>query len=127
MSTTPGADDTLTAICARCDVAIRQYDLDGGLWLTDKLGGGYDCAAGGLHTPVSTPTPVPAEVEGMTYTLVVADRCDRCGAQALVLTVHAGAQLRWCAHHYVEHEPKLRPHKVVDKRDTLEGASTTPA
>lgn len=121
MSTAPGTDDTLTAICARCNAAIRQYDLDGGLWLTDTLGGGYDCAAGGLHTP----TLVPVEVPVMGHTLVEADRCDRCSARALVLTVHADQELRWCAHHYGEHEPKLRPHKVVDKRDTLSKESTS--
>ena len=41
--------DTRSAFCDKCHAAIRQYDTDGGLWLTDCLGGGYDCGAGGLH------------------------------------------------------------------------------
>ena len=41
--------DTRAAFCDKCHAAIRQYDTDGGLWLTDCAGGGYDCGAGGLH------------------------------------------------------------------------------
>lgn len=41
--------DTREAFCDKCHAAIRQYDTDGGLWLTDCEGGGYDCGAGGLH------------------------------------------------------------------------------
>ena len=41
--------DTRAAFCDKCHAAIRQYDTDGGLWLTDCLGGSYDCGAGGLH------------------------------------------------------------------------------
>lgn len=72
-----------------------------------------------MSTAESMPTDVHAEVPDVSRTLVVADRCDRCGAQAFVLTVHADRELRWCAHHYEEHEPKLRGHKVLDKRDTI--------
>ena len=50
----------------------------------------------------------------MTSTLTVepltaADRCDRCGAQAYVrVTLSAGSELLFCAHHGREYAPKLR-------------------
>ena len=50
----------------------------------------------------------------MTSTLTVepltaADRCDRCGAQAYVrVTLSAGSELFFCAHHGREYAPKLR-------------------
>ena len=36
--------------------------------------------------------------------LTKADRCDRCGAQAMVTVVlHSGRDLIFCRHHYREH------------------------
>ncbi len=41
--------------------------------------------------------------------LTAADRCDRCGAQALVrATMVSGAELLFCAHHGREYEAGLR-------------------
>ena len=41
--------------------------------------------------------------------LTVSDRCDRCGAQALVrVYLGEGNALQFCAHHFHEHEDKLR-------------------
>jgi hypothetical protein len=41
--------------------------------------------------------------------LTVADRCDRCGAQAFVrATMASGAELLFCAHHGREYEAGLR-------------------
>ena len=41
--------------------------------------------------------------------LTAADRCDRCGAQALVrATMASGAELLFCAHHGREYEAGLR-------------------
>jgi hypothetical protein len=39
-----------------------------------------------------------------------ADRCDRCGAQAIVLARHeeTGVELLFCGHHIIEHNAKLR-------------------
>jgi major membrane immunogen (membrane-anchored lipoprotein) len=54
------------------------------------------------------------------------DRCDRCGAQAYVqVTLHSG-QLLFCAHHYQEHETRLRPiaTAVLDERDRLHADSS---
>ncbi|MGO1972862.1 MAG: DUF7455 domain-containing protein [Propionibacteriaceae bacterium] len=41
--------------------------------------------------------------------LNAADRCDRCGAQAyLRVTLAAGGELLFCAHHGREHSDKLK-------------------
>ncbi|NBU32690.1 MAG: hypothetical protein EBS36_05935 [Actinobacteria bacterium] len=41
--------------------------------------------------------------------LTVSDRCDRCGAQAFVRVYLAQDNaLQFCAHHFREHEDKLR-------------------
>jgi len=41
--------------------------------------------------------------------LTSADRCDRCGAQALVrVELASGADLVFCGHHARMHEPRLR-------------------
>ena len=54
--------------------------------------------------------------------LTHADRCDRCGAQAIARTVHdpmwdgqASTELLWCMHHYREHEARLTPTLVTYK------------
>ncbi len=42
--------------------------------------------------------------------LLATDRCDRCGAQAYVrVTLAGGGDLLFCAHHFREHEDRLRP------------------
>lgn len=53
-----------------------------------------------------------------TPTLNVADRCDRCRAQAFVLTQVEGVDLYWCGHHFARHEAALREVAVhvVDER-----------
>ncbi len=60
--------------------------------------------------------------------LLATDRCDRCGAQAYVRVVLAGGgDLMFCAHHFREHEERLRPLalEVHDQTDRL--AERTPA
>ncbi len=46
-------------------------------------------------------------------TLTAADRCDRCGAQALVRVVLSSGELLFCGHHAKAYEDKLRD-KAVD-------------
>lgn len=46
-------------------------------------------------------------------TLTVADRCDRCGAQAHARTAHGKSTLLWCAHHYREHSDALAPNLIA--------------
>lgn len=63
----------------------------------------------------------------MTSTLTVepltaADRCDRCGAQAYVrVTLSAGSELLFCAHHGREYAPKLREldAEILDESERL--------
>jgi hypothetical protein len=42
-----------------------------------------------------------------TEPLTVADRCDRCGAQAYVRVQLTVGELLFCAHHAREHAPKF--------------------
>lgn len=67
-------------------------------------------------------TDVDAEgssVESEALDLRVSDRCERCGAQAFVITMHEAGPLLWCAHHYNAHEDALGALKVLDRRDRL--------
>ena len=59
---------------------------------------GMTSGFGWLHDLV-TPT--------LTEPLTVADRCDRCGAQAYVRVVLPSGELLFCAHHAREHAPKF--------------------
>ena len=54
--------------------------------------------------------------------LKATDRCDRCGAQAYVrVSLVAGGELLFCAHHARAHEVKLRPLAIewVDETSRL--------
>jgi hypothetical protein len=42
-----------------------------------------------------------------TPDLTMADRCDRCGAQAFVRAVLAAGELLFCSHHGREHAERL--------------------
>ncbi|MEO6500751.1 MAG: hypothetical protein ABIQ09_02435 [Jatrophihabitantaceae bacterium] len=71
----------------------------------------------------------------MTSTLTVepltaADRCDRCGAQAYVrVTLPAGSELLFCAHHGREYAPKLREldAEILDESERLGDLQPVPA
>jgi hypothetical protein len=54
-----------------------------------------------------------ATVTPAAPTLTAADRCDRCGAQALVRVVLSSGELLFCGHHAKAYEDKLRD-KAVD-------------
>lgn len=61
-------------------------------------------------------------------TLVAADRCDRCGAQAHVRVLLAsGGELLFCAHHGRMHEAKLRELEaaIQDSSERLVGTSAS--
>ena len=55
------------------------------------------------------------------------DRCDRCGAEALVrvAVIRSGLPLTFCAHHYAEQRESLQAVAVVthDERARLETAA----
>jgi len=60
--------------------------------------------------------PAPA-----TPTLTASDRCDRCGAQALVRVVLTSGELLFCGHHAKAYEDALRQRSVdwVDESAAL--------
>jgi hypothetical protein len=62
--------------------------------------------------------------------LTAADRCDRCGAQAYVrVTLPAGSELLFCAHHGREYAPKLREldARILDESERLDESQPVPA
>lgn len=62
--------------------------------------------------------------------LTIADRCDRCGAQAYVrATMESGFDLVLCAHHFHENESRLREVAVAiqDESDRLAAVPATAA
>ena len=56
-----------------------------------------------------------------TPTLTVADRCDRCGAQAYVRVVLEAGELLFCAHHARAHSAKFSTvaTEIHDETDRL--------
>ena len=53
--------------------------------------------------------------------LQASDRCDRCGAAALVrVYLTGGSHLQFCAHHFREHEVRLRE-VAIDVQDESQG------
>lgn len=60
--------------------------------------------------------------------LQVSDRCDRCGAQALVrVYLDGGSHLQFCGHHFREHEVRLREVAVDVQDESQTGAGGSPA
>lgn len=41
--------------------------------------------------------------------LTAHDRCDRCGARAAHVSLHATGELLWCAHHWKKYQEVLDP------------------
>ena len=59
--------------------------------------------------------------------LTADDRCDRCGAQAYIrVTLAAGGELLFCAHHGHAHEDKLRE-MSLEFQDERSRLAATPA
>jgi hypothetical protein len=56
----------------------------------------------------------------------VADRCDRCRAEAFVLVIVSGVDLYFCGHHFRRHETRLRAiaTAVYDDRDWINRAAS---
>jgi hypothetical protein len=55
------------------------------------------------------------------YVLKIADRCDQCAAQALVLVKLVTGELMFCGHHYKLNEKALNTvaFQIIDERDKL--------
>lgn len=69
-----------------------------------------------LEPEVET-SPEP-EVEEKTNILVIADRCDQCGAQAYVGVLFGHGDLMFCSHHFKKYQPKIESTsvKIIDER-----------
>jgi hypothetical protein len=68
--------------------------------------------------------------ETLTEPLIkVADRCDRCGAQAFVLVKGMSGELLFCGHHFAKFEEKLTQfaYEIVDERDRINNKSESSA
>lgn len=77
---------------------------------------------------MALPTPVDVEAPDVeTFTLNATHRCDRCGAQAFVVTQHGESELLWCAHHFAQHEETIGDAKVVDDRSKINQAASVSA
>jgi hypothetical protein len=81
---------------------------------------------------VDTTTPVDTHPLADTIEpLKIADRCDRCGAQAFVvvqLTSDDSTALMFCGHHYAKHEAALHtldPFAVRDERHRINAKPDT--
>ena len=59
-----------------------------------------------------------AMTETRTDVLKVADRCDRCAAQAFIIVNFMEGELYFCGHHFSDHEFMLREkgYEIIDER-----------
>ena len=59
--------------------------------------------------------------------LKIADRCDRCGAQAFVLATGVSGELLFCGHHYHKYEYAITQwaYKIVNELDTINEKSAS--
>lgn len=64
---------------------------------------------------------MPETKEKVKKVLKIADRCDRCGAQAFILATGVSGELMFCGHHYHEHEYQITQwaYKIVNELDTI--------
>lgn len=62
-------------------------------------------------------------------TLSIADRCDRCQAQAFVLVKGLQGDLIFCGHHFTKHEEALYnwAYDIVDEREFINNKSQSSA
>jgi len=70
---------------------------------------------------------MPETKEKVKKVLKIADRCDRCGAQAFVLATGVSGELMFCGHHYHEHEYQITQwaYKIVNELDTINEKSAS--
>jgi hypothetical protein len=61
--------------------------------------------------------------------LKVADRCDRCGAQAFVLAKGVTGSLYFCGHHFSKHGDALVDfaYEIIDERSLINEKSESSA
>lgn len=61
--------------------------------------------------------------------LTAQDRCDRCPAQAFVITKGFEGELLFCGHHFTKHEEALIKwaYEIIDERDFINKKSESSA
>ena len=59
--------------------------------------------------------------------LKIADRCDRCGAQAFILATGVSGELYFCGHHYHKNEYAITQwaYKIVNELDSINEKSAS--
>jgi len=68
-------------------------------------------------------------MEAVERQLKIADRCDRCAAQAFILVKGVSGELYFCGHHYASNEEALIKfsYEVVDEREHINSHSASSA
>ena len=66
-------------------------------------------------------------METVERQLKIADRCDRCGAQAFILVKGVSGELYFCGHHYAANEQALIKfsYEIVDEREHINSHSAS--
>lgn len=66
-------------------------------------------------------------VEKTERAINIADRCDRCGAQAFVLAKLVAGELYFCGHHFAKHEKDIREasFEIIDERNYINERSAS--
>jgi ribosomal protein L37E len=59
--------------------------------------------------------------------LKIADRCDRCGAQAFIIATGVSGELMFCGHHYHKYEYAITQwaYKIINELDTINEKSAS--
>ena len=60
-------------------------------------------------------------METVERQLKIADRCDRCAAQAFILVKGVSGELYFCGHHYTANEEALIKfsYEIIDEREHI--------
>ena len=68
---------------------------------------------------------MPETKEEVKKVLKIADRCDRCGAQAFILATGVSGELMFCGHHYQKYEYAITQwaYKIINELDTINAKS----
>ena len=64
-------------------------------------------------------------METLERQLKIADRCDRCAAQAFILVRGVSGELYFCGHHYAANEEALIKfsYEIIDEREHINSNS----
>jgi len=70
---------------------------------------------------------MPETKEEVKKVLKIADRCDRCGAQAFVLATGVSGELMFCGHHYNKNKESIDSwaFEVINEIDSINEKSAS--